>query len=120
MLDLPHTTFDRALLDAALVGYQHQFDQLDAKMADIRRELGATPEHEPVAAPVQKKRVMSAAARRKIAAAQRKRWAVFQESKKARAKKRKMSPAGRKRIAEATKKRWAEFRARKAGKAGKG
>jgi len=54
-----------------------------------------------------------------MAAGQRKRWAVFYESKEVPAKKRKMSAAGRKRIAEANKKRWAEFRARKAGKAGK-
>jgi len=51
-------TLDRALLDAALVGYQHQLDQLDAKMADIRRKLGAeaAAEPEPVAAPARKKR----------------------------------------------------------------
>ncbi|SPF40250.1 conserved hypothetical protein [Candidatus Sulfopaludibacter sp. SbA4] len=107
-------TLDRSLLNAALAGYQHQIDQLDAKMADIRRQLGAT--QEPVPAPARKKRVMGAAARRKIAAAQRKRWAVFHESKAAPAKKRKMSRAGKKRIAEANKKRWAEFRARKAGR----
>lgn len=58
MLDLPHMTLDRALLNAALVGYQHQLDQLDAKMADIRRKLGAeaAAEPEPVAAPARKKR----------------------------------------------------------------
>src|ERR1017187_1575186 len=116
MLDLPHMTLDRALLDAALVGYQHQLDQLDAKMADIRRQLGeATLDPEPASGPARKKRVMSAAARRKIATAQRKRWAVFHESKAP--AKRKMSAAGRKRIAEANKKRWAEFKAREAGKA---
>jgi len=100
MLDLPHMTLDRALLDAALVGYQHQLDQLDARMADIRRQLGAeaAAEPEPSSAPARKKRVkrvMSAAARRKIAAAQRKWWAVFHESKHAQAK-RKLSAAGRK------------------------
>jgi hypothetical protein len=54
------------------------------------------------------KRTMSATARRRIAADQRKRWA---EAKKAtgtpvKKAKRKMSAAGRKRIAEATRKRW--------------
>ncbi len=67
---------------------------------------------------------MSASARRKIATAQKKRWAEYHKTgapakataaaKEAPAKKRKLSAAGRKRIIEATKKRWAEFRAQKA------
>jgi len=78
-------TLDRALLNAALVGYQHQLDQLDAKTADIRRQLGAAPE--PVSATARKKRVMSAATRRRMAAAQRKRWAVFHQSSRQKARK---------------------------------
>ena len=61
---------------------------------------------------------MSADARARIAAAQRKRWAA---SKKAGAaevakpkKKRHMSAAGRRAIAEATRKRWAAYRAQQA------
>jgi len=61
---------------------------------------------------------MSAAGRRHIAAAQRKRWAAVKKSqaqgkgaeKPAAPKKRKMSAAARKRIGEATRKRWAAFR----------
>jgi hypothetical protein len=70
---------------------------------------------------------MSAAGRKLIAAAQRKRWAAYRKehtpatAKKAAAEKsaatpiRRMSAAARKRIAAAQRKRWAEVRAKKAG-----
>jgi hypothetical protein len=62
---------------------------------------------------------MSADARRRIGAAQRKRWAEVKgttgtQGKKAGGKKRKMSAEGRAAIAEATRKRWKEYRAKKA------
>ncbi len=69
---------------------------------------------------------MSAAARKRIAEAQRKRWAAYRkEEKPATGKKtaatknapaqprRRMSAAARKRVAEAQKKRWAAVRAKK-------
>ena len=110
---------DGSLLAAALVGYQHQRDEIDAKMAEIRRQIGgrgaaittSTPEVSPQ---TRVKRTMSAAARKRIGAAQRKRWAAVKQSTQSTGKKRKMSAAGRERIAEATRKRWAEFRAKKA------
>jgi hypothetical protein len=67
---------------------------------------------------------MSAAGRKRIAEAQRKRWKVFHQAqdpaaaKKAAPAARRMSAAGRKRIAEATKKRWAAFRKAKKAQAG--
>jgi hypothetical protein len=68
---------------------------------------------------------MSASARKRIALAQKKRWAVYkaehgakQAAPKAQ-KKRVISAAGRARIAAATKKRWAAYRkAQEAPKAG--
>jgi hypothetical protein len=58
---------------------------------------------------------MSASARRRIAAAQRKRWAAVKNAKAAPPKpKHKLSAAGRRAIIEATKKRWAAVRAAKA------
>jgi hypothetical protein len=66
------------------------------------------------------KRTMSADARRRIGAAQRKRWAAAKgatgmPAKKAGKKaKRHMSAEGRAAIAEATRKRWEAFRAAKA------
>ena len=71
---------------------------------------------EPAAGPEPKLRVISAAGRRRIAAAQRKRWAErkLSEQGPAPAKKRAISAGGRKHIAEATRKRWAAYRAQKA------
>jgi hypothetical protein len=62
-----------------------------------------------------RQRVMSAAARRRIAEAQRARWARARRKKgtrtPARAPRRTLSPAARRRIAAAQKARWAKFRA---------
>ena len=72
----PMTTNDHALLEAALIGYQHQAAQLAEKIADIRRQLGGkSGSAGSAAASPKKRRPMSAAARKRIAAAQKKRWA---------------------------------------------
>ena len=114
------------IVQAALIGLEAHRDRLDCQISEVRRLLdstsrsavpAATPE-----APSRRKRTMSAAARERIGAAQRKRWA---ESKvvsaaaapKKVARKRKLSAAGRKAIAEAAKRRWAALReAKKASK----
>ena len=86
-------TVDRTILEAALVGLDHQKSEIDAKVNEIRRRLRSlAPAKAPAAA----------------AAAVKPR------------KKRVLSPAARKRIADATKKRWAEYRAKKAAAAKKG
>jgi hypothetical protein len=109
----------RELLEAALVGYQSQREQIDAKVAEIQRELGTAPARGSAAG--SGKRVISAAGRRRMAEAQRKRWAAAKgEPASAPAKKRKMSAAGKKRIADATRKRWAAYRAQKAAAMKKG
>src|SRR5271157_152864 len=108
---------DSETLQAALVGYQHQLEQIEAKMADLRSKLKGEAAAAPAkAAPEARggKRPLSTAARKRIARAQRKRWAEYHKAQEAPAKKRNMSPAARERIAEATRKRWAEFRAKKA------
>jgi hypothetical protein len=78
-------TQDHALLEAALIGYQHQADQLAEKIANIRHQLGGkVPSAAPKAAAAPttgKKRSMSAAARKRIAAAQKKRWAEYHRLK---------------------------------------
>jgi hypothetical protein len=113
------THLDFEILQAALIGYQHQLDQINASMVELRRKLkggahaGAALAEAALAAPG-KKRALSVAARKRIAKAQRKRWAEYHKAKEAPAKKRSMSPAARERIAEATRKRWAAFRAKKA------
>ena len=78
---------DHALLEAALIGYQHQSEQIAEKIADIRRQLGGkSPAAAPKAAAAPgKKRQMSAAARKRIAAAQKKRWAEYHRLKEGKA-----------------------------------
>jgi serine phosphatase RsbU (regulator of sigma subunit) len=77
------TTNDHALLEAALIGYQHQAEQIAEKIAVIRHQLSgkSTSAAPKAAAAPAKKRSMSAAARKRIAAAQKKRWAEYHKLK---------------------------------------
>lgn len=67
---------------------------------------------QPKAAATRKKRTISAAGRKRIASAQRARWAKIKGQKASPSvrKGRKMSPAARKRIVAAQKARWAKWR----------
>jgi hypothetical protein len=115
---------DQALLEAALVGYLHQKDQITAKIAEIQEQLGQGQAPKEPAGSGDRSRGMSPSARARIAAAQRKRWAEYHKNggKKVTASKaapkvaskRVLSPGARKRIADATRKRWAAYRAEKA------
>lgn len=70
---------DSGLLQAALVGYQVEKEKIDAKIRELQAQLKG--KKAPVAAGKPAKtgvrREMSDAARARIAAAQRKRWAEF-------------------------------------------
>jgi hypothetical protein len=74
-------SLDKSTLEAALVGYQQQLQQIEAKMAELRRQLGKAPAAAPAAkrarkaGPKKQKHRMSAEGRARIAAAQRARWA---------------------------------------------
>ena len=114
---------DSEFLAAALIGYQQQRAEIDGKIAELRQQLGGRRASVPAGSsdgmrPL-RKRTMSAAARKRIADAQRKRWAKMRErlgrpvTAKAAGPKRRISAAGRKRIIEATRKRWAAYRAQK-------
>ncbi len=105
------------ILNAAIQGFEVQKSGIDAQIAEIRLMLDVGRTGPGAAAePQKRKRKMSAAARKRIGDAQRKRWAEskkLSESPSERATreapkpKRKLSAAGRKRIIEATKRRWA-------------
>jgi hypothetical protein len=74
---------DSGLLEAALVGYQQQLSDINAKIADLRRRLGGRSAPAPGPAPrnVQKKQHrISAEGRARIAAAQRRRWAAAKKN----------------------------------------
>jgi hypothetical protein len=114
------------IITAAIDGFEHQKTRLDDQIRELRamldgnpRPTDATPEP-----PTGKRRKFSAAARRKMAMAQKARWAKIKGESEPQAttpepvkRKRKMSAAGRAAISAATKKRWALKRAADAAKA---
>ncbi len=80
-------TLDKATLEAALVGYQHEIKRIESKMAELRQALRQTPGRvavEKPAAPVKSRKKarhqMSEEGRARIAAAQRARWAKLKKS----------------------------------------
>ncbi len=111
------TAVDGSLPEAALIGFEQMKRNVEEKIADIRRLLGSEDGARTASPGQKRKRTPSPAARQKIAAAQRKRWAAVKAksrpSKPATAK-RTMSPAARRKISAAQRKRWALVKARKA------
>jgi hypothetical protein len=77
-------THDSSLLQAALIGYQVERDRIEEAIADLRRRLMTTGVGAD-SSPAPKKRQVSAAARKRMAAAQRKRWRKFKKLRKAQA-----------------------------------
>ena len=74
---------DTGILQAALLGYQQQLEEINAKIADLRRRLGGrSAPAAPSAAPraPQKKHRISPEGRARIAAAQRRRWAAAKKN----------------------------------------
>jgi hypothetical protein len=112
--------YDDGFLRAVLIGYESERAKIQAAITEIRARLGLGGPGRPRTsaagdgATAPKRRTMSASARRRIAEAQRKRWAAVRKAKAAPTKpKRKLSAAGRKAIIDAVKKRWAAIRAAK-------
>jgi len=102
------------IMNAAIEGFESQKRRIDSQIAELKAILSPGPS-ETAAAPepaTRKRRKMSAAARKRIGDAQRKRWAAAKGESKpvtpepAKAKKRKLSKAGRAAIVAALKKRW--------------
>jgi len=120
---MPTQRLSSEVLKAAIAGFEAQKIRIDAQIAELRQMLdgGRTETAAPADTP-KRKRKMSAAARKRIGEAQRKRWAeskgqsepppqaVTSEAVKP---KRKISAAGRKRIIEANRTRWAAVKAAK-------
>jgi len=106
------------IISAAIYGFEEQRRRLDAQIAELRAMLSQGPDgSSPSPTPeVRKKHGMSAAGRKAVAEAQRKRWAAIKGGsvtpKAGKKPKRKLSAAGRAAIVAALKKRWA---AKKAG-----
>ena len=103
------------IVNAAIEGFEQQKLRIEAQIGELRAMLpgdrtepAATPD-----APKTHQRRMSAAARKRMSDAQRKRWAVSKGPSESSAEavapkpKRKLSAAGRAAIVAALKKRWA-------------
>jgi|SRR5215469_12824980 len=117
------------VISAAIEGFQAQKRRLDEQIAELRGLLprsgsgGSEPAVDGARRGPRKRRRMSAAARKRIAEAQKKRWAAIREKSgsstaSTRPARRKLSAAGRKRIIEANRKRWAALKAGKTRAAG--
>jgi hypothetical protein len=109
------TKHNTEIVAAAIGGFEQQKKRIDAQIAELRNMLNPFAADGSAAAPKQGRRI-SATARARISAAQRKRWAAARKqagptsSTAPDRKKRILSAAGWKVIIEATKRRWAAFR----------
>ena len=115
-------TISAEILRAALAGLRLQEQKIQEQIAEVEGMLGvksgaiASTED----ASTGKRRQFSAASRRKMALAQKARWAAIRGTSEqpetstpapTKAKRRKMSAAGRKAVGDATRARWAAKRA---------
>src|SRR5579872_2974770 len=116
---MPTQKLTAEIIHAAIEGFESQKRRIDSQIDELRQLLnGGSAEPGAESGTSARKRKISAAGRRRMAAAQKARWAkvrgeVEPTSSAAPPKpiKRKMSAAGRKAISEATKRRWAAKRA---------
>jgi hypothetical protein len=112
------------IIDAAIEGFIQQRARIDQKVAELQAIRSGQPAERATAdeSVPGKRKQFSAASRKKMALAQKARWAKLKgETEQAKGtvkptaskRKRKMSTAGRRAIAEATRRRWEAFRAAK-------
>jgi hypothetical protein len=120
---------NRVIIEAAIVGFERQKQQIDETIAELRAQLagvsgdGRKTNIAEATTPTKARRKMSAAGRKAIAAAQKKRWAAVRKeaappkkaaSAKKTAPKRKLSPAAKAKLVENLKKARAAKAAKKA------
>src|SRR4051794_14038001 len=105
------------IIDAAIEGFQQQKRRIDEQISELRAVRSGSPAESAPMPAKQTRRKMSAAGRKAISEAQRKRWAASKgqaepkPSKAAKRPKRKLSAEGRANIVAALKKRWATKKA---------
>lgn len=114
---MPIQKLNRSIIEAAILGFEFQKKDLDIKIAELKTMLdgGSAATTAMPEATIGKRKKFSAASRRKMALAQKARWAKIKgESEpavpatpKAKKAKRKLSAEGRANIVKALKKRWA-------------
>ena len=110
------TKLSPEIINAAIEGFESQKQRLDSQISELRTMLNGT-RPKAVAAPQRgPRRKVSAAARKRMAEGQRKRWAAAKRASEPAVaqptkRKRRLSAAGRAAIVAALKKRWAVRRA---------
>src|SRR5260221_3150140 len=120
-IHMPTPKLNSEIIAAAIEGFESQKRRIDTQIGELRAMLSGGRTEGTVAPEMPKrKRKVSAAARRRMAEGQKKRWATLKaeankpdpaaEQEPAKPK-RKISAAGRRAISEATKRRWALKRA---------
>jgi hypothetical protein len=118
---MPTQKLTAEIIHAAIEGFESQKRRIDSQIYELRQLLnGDSAETGTESGTPTHKRKISAAGRRRMAAAQKARWAKIRgeaepasslAAPKPAKQKRKLSAAGRKAISEATKRRWAAKRA---------
>jgi hypothetical protein len=112
---MPTPRLTKEIVDAAILGFDEQKRRLDAQITELRRLFPNGHGTARPNSPARKKGGMSAAGRKAIAEAQRKRWAAqkadAQGEPSPKKAKRRLSAAGRAAIVAALKKRWAAKKA---------
>jgi hypothetical protein len=109
--------FTQEIINAAIAGFEVQKQHISSKIAALRNMLN---HHHTAAEAPKRTRKISAASRRRMALAQKKRWAAIKGQSRAMSParseppKRRISEKGMKRIIAATKRRWALKRAEEA------
>jgi hypothetical protein len=110
------------IINAAILGFEQQKARIDDQIAELRAMLDGGTKPIPAATPeaTTAKRKISAAARRRMALGQQKRWAAIKGTTESPSQaatpepvkpKRKLSAAGKANIVAALKKRWAAKKA---------
>ena len=121
---MPTQRLTPEVITAAILGFNEQKRRIDSQIGELQALLhsrGAGPAAT-AEAPTRTRRKVSAAARRRMALGQQKRWGTIKGGAKSSSPvtlvpfkpKRKLSVAGRRAIIAATKKRWALVKAMKA------
>jgi len=96
------------IIDAAILGFEEQKRRINVQIAELQGLRSGR--NQAPASSTRPRRTMSAAGRKAIAEAQRKRWASVKagrDTQPVKKAKRKLSPEGRAAIVAALKKRWA-------------
>jgi len=70
-----------AILEYALHHLERERDEIQAKIDHVRRQLGGRPDAPVMPSEPRRKRVLSEDARKRIAAAQKRRWAEHRRAK---------------------------------------